>query len=237
MLTAFALLLGSPDISCNLSGTYTGNAISPTFALKVGGPLKREWVYTSSDDMFGLRKPLTTEHRGTYEFDGDLVVFTGTRADDPTQTVRFGLNYGFPGGKVAFDRLLPDGKGGFSYARKWFRKKGNGWQPAEEWWLTTALPGDVSKSFELHWKGRRTRWDADGKRTENAVDTKLRYKQDSYSWYSPENPAEKKWEWLPGGLIFEWSADGKVVVAVTWPNRSIGDLNGFHPGADSLPPP
>ena len=221
---------GKPDISCELSGMYTGNAISPVFKLKIGSPPKSEWSYSTSDDMFGTQKPsLVTEYRGTYEIDGDLAVFTGEEAGDKKRAIRFGLNFGFPDGKVAFDRFFPNAKGEFSYHRKWFRQKGKEWLPAEEWQLTLTLPEEVPETLEVHCKGRHVRWDADGKRSEEPIDVKLRYKRSSTDWYTLEKPAEQKQTALPGELILE-RTKGKVV-SITWSNRYIGDLRGFHPGA------
>jgi hypothetical protein len=220
-----------PDISCELSGMYTGNAINPFFKLKITGA-KKEWTYSISDDMFGRQKPaLNTEHRGTYEIDGDLAVFTGERVGakdgDEGAAVKFGLNFGFPDGKVSFDRLFPNEKGEFTYSRKWFRRKGGEWVPAKELRLTLTLPaGELPDAFGAGWKGQIVRWDKDGKRSEEAIDAKVRYKR-SQGCYAPEKPAERNWEWLPGELVFEHARN--KVVAITWYNRYIGDLRGFHP--------
>jgi hypothetical protein len=219
-----------PDISCEQSRSYIGNAISPVFTLKIGGPRKPEWSYSVSDDMFGTAKPpLVTEYRGTYEIDGDLAVFTGEQAGDKPRAIRFGLNFGFPDGKVSFDRFFPNAKGEFSYHRKWFRQKGKEWLPAEERQLTLTLPEEIPEALEVHCKGRRVLWDADGKRSEEPIDVKLRYKRSQADWYTLEKPEEQKQPALPGELILE-RAKGKVV-AITWSNRYIGDLRGFQPGA------
>lgn len=224
----------APNIGCNLSGHYTGNAISPFFELKIGSPPKSEWTYAISDDRFGMQKPpRVTEYRGTYEIDGDLAVFTGERVGQKDGAVRFGLNFGFPDGKVAFDRFFPDAKGEFSHHRKWFRQKGKEWLPAEERRLTMSLPEELPETLEIGWKGHRARWDANGKRSEEPIDVKVRYKRSQTDCYALEKPAERKWEWLPGELVLEFAQ--KKVVAVTWYNRYIGDLRGFHPGAAELP--
>jgi hypothetical protein len=210
-----------PDIRCELSGSYIGNAISPFFKLKIGGPPKREWTYSSSDDMFGLLKPpRTVEYRGTYEIDGDLAVFTGELVGEKAKAIRFGLNFGFPDGKVAFDRLFPNAKGEFTYSRKWFRQKGKEW-------LTLTLPaGELPATFEAGWKGQSVRWDANGKRSEESIDAKVRYKRSQTDCYVLEKPAEQK-AWAPGELVLERAKE--KVVAITWYNRYIGDLRGFTP--------
>lgn len=220
-----------PDLSCELSGHYTGNAINPFFKLKISGA-KKEWTYSISDDMFGQQKPpLTTEHRGTYEIDGDLAVFTGERVGakdgDEGAAVKFGLNFGFPDGNVSFDRLFLNAKGEFTYARKWFRLKGRERVPAKELRLTLALPaGDLPETFEAAWKGRTALWDKDGKRSEEEIDAKVRYKRSGSDVYVLEEPAEQK-AWCPGELVLERAR--KKVVSITWYNRYIGDLSGFHP--------
>ena len=62
-----------PDVSCELTGSYTGNAMSPYFKLKLGPPGKPDWTYASSDDMFGrLKDQRVTEYRGTYMIDGEF---------------------------------------------------------------------------------------------------------------------------------------------------------------------
>lgn len=221
-----------PDISCELSGSYIGNAISPVFTLTITKPQKAEWTYSVSDNMFGTVKRAKSEYRGTYEIDGDLAVFTGETVANKPHPVRFGLNYGFPDGKVAFDRLFPNDTGEFSYHRKWFRLQGKEWQPAEERQLTMTLPEKITDAFEVRWKGQRDRWQ-DGKRTKEPIDVRLRYKRRQADWYALEKPAERKWAWLPGELILD-RANGKVV-SVTWSNRYIGDLRGFHPGAAVVP--
>ncbi|MBM3982231.1 MAG: hypothetical protein FJ304_18590, partial [Planctomycetes bacterium] len=65
-----------PDIACELSGMYTGNAINPTFTLKIEGPKTNRWSYSMRDDMFGVGARAES-YTGTYEIDGDLAVFTG----------------------------------------------------------------------------------------------------------------------------------------------------------------
>jgi hypothetical protein len=223
-----------PDLSCEVSGHYTGNAISPVFRLKIGPPRNPRWTYSTSDDMFGtLKAPRAVEYQGSYEIDGDLAVFTGEPAGDKTRAVRFGLNFGFPGGEVTFDRFFPDARGGFSYRRKWFRPRGGGWRPAEERRLTLSLPTEEpAETLEVACKGQRLRWDAEGKRAEEPVDLRLRYKRSQADWYVLEKPAGRKGEWLPGELILQ-REKGKVV-SLSWSNRYVGDLRGFHPGYAEL---
>jgi hypothetical protein len=224
-----------PDLSCELFGHYTGNAISPFFTLKVGKPQKPNWTYTTSDDMFGqLKNPLVVEYRGTYEIDGDLAVFTGEQVGGERREIRFGLNFGFPGGKVAFNHFFPDARGDLTYHRKWFRKVGKEWRPAEERRLTLpAPPGGAPETWEVAWKGQRLRWDAAGKKTEEPVDVRLTYKRSQSDWYRLEKPAEKKWEWLPADLILERAKD--KVVSIRESNPYVGELRGFHPGYAELP--
>jgi hypothetical protein len=231
-----------PDVSCELAGSYTGNAISPYFKLKLGPPGKPDWTYTSSDDMFRqLKDPRVAEYRGTYEIDGDLIVFTGElltkrpapAAGDQPHGLRFGLNFGFPSGKVAFNRFFPDAAGGFTYHRKWFRKEGKEWRPAEERRLTLpASPGEGAETWDVAWKGERVRWGADGTKAVEAVDVRLTYKRSHTDWYRPEKLPDGKWFWLPGDLILH--RDKGEVVSVHESNASVGDLRGFHPGYAEL---
>jgi hypothetical protein len=231
-----------PDLSCEASGNYIGNAISPVFGLKIGPPHKREWSYTSSDDMFGmLLPPRVAKYSGTYEMDGDLVVFSGKLTDgrpvvaagDQPRGLRLGLNFGFPDGKVAFNRFFPDARGELAYYRKWFRKEGQEWRPAEERRLTlTPPPKEPAETWEVVWKGERIRWGAAGKAAREAVDLRLTYKRTQTDGYHLAKPAERKWEWLPGDLLIERVKD--KVVSVRESNPYVGELRGFHPGYAEL---
>jgi hypothetical protein len=232
-----------PDVSCELTGSYTGNAISPTFKLKVGPPGKRDWTYTHSDDMVGrLKDPWVAEYRGTYEIDGDLVVFTGepvmkrpaAAVDGKSHELRFGLNFGFPDGKVAFNRFFPDAKGAFTYHRKWFRKEGKEWRPAEEWRLVLpSLPAEDAAIWDIAWKGERVRWGADGKKNVEPIDVRLRYKRHQPDWYRPEKLPEGEGLSMPGDLIFQRGKER--VGAIHQSNMYIGDLRGFNPEYAKLP--
>lgn len=223
-----------PNLACEAGRNYVGNAISPTFTLKIGGPGDRTWTYTHTDDMFGRAKNRpAVVHKGTYEIDADLAVFTGQSDRQDAAEVRFGLNFGFPKSEVAFDRFFPDGHGAFTHHRQWFRKVKDIWQPAEERSLTLpAPPPPDAKTWEVAWKGRRTRWDDGGKKTEEVIDVRVTYKRAQTDWYSWEKvPAA---QWLPGDLILQRAADG-TILSVFESNRYIGDLRGFHPGHATLP--
>jgi hypothetical protein len=234
-----------PDVSCELAGSYIGNVISPSFKLKLGAPAKPDWTYVSSDDQFGrLKPPRVAEYRGTYAVAGDLVVFTGEQvgpgqapaAGNPPNGFRFGLNFGFPDGKVAFNQFFPDTRGDLTYHRIWYRRDGKEWRPAEERRLTLpAPPKEGAESWEVAWTGTRTRWDADGKKAEEPVDLRLTYKQKTTDRYCPDKLPEGSWAWLPCDLVLR--RDKGKVVSVHESNQYIGDLRGFHPGYARLPGP
>ena len=144
-----------------------------------------------------------------------------------------GLNFGFPDGKVAFNRFFPGSRGDLTYHRRWFRKEDRAWRPVEERRLTLhAPPKESPETWEVVWKGERVRWGAGGKKAEDSVDVRLTYKRVQTDWYRLEKPAERKWEWLPGDLIIEREKDN--VVSVRESNLSVGDLRGFHPGYAEL---
>ncbi|MBY0460206.1 MAG: hypothetical protein K2V38_23060 [Gemmataceae bacterium] len=223
----------TPDLSCEVAESYIGNAISPIFKLKIGPPAKPEWTYTSSDDMFGLlKKSKVVEYRGTYEFDGDLAVFTGEEVGEKQRPIRFGLNFGFPDGKVAFNRFFPNDRGELTYHRKWFRKDGKNWLPAEERRLTLPPPEENAETWEVACKGVRILWGADGKKTEEPIDVRLTYKRKQTDWYSLEKLQEGKLAWLPGDLILQRTKD--KITSAHESNLHIGDLRGFYPGHATL---
>src|SRR5881392_3430780 len=64
-------------IACKDKGSYTGNVISPKFALTINDDAGKTWEYTYEDDFSGTRKAARSRTAGTYEIKDDLVVFTG----------------------------------------------------------------------------------------------------------------------------------------------------------------
>src|SRR5262245_46796945 len=162
------------DIRCEAKGEYIGNLISPVFSLSISGPKEKTWSYRFSDNQSGtLKEPIVREIKGTYELADGLAIITGTGitrgGDEPRkeEPVRFGVNYGFPGGEVHFNRLFPAGDGTLRYRRQWFTRSGKGWTPAEERTLSLPLKGleQGKKVWEVTVKGERARWDRDGKKT------------------------------------------------------------------------
>jgi hypothetical protein len=223
------------DIRCEAKGNYIGNVISPVFSLSIAGPREKTWVYRYSDNMSGLLKePPVNEFKGTYELADGLAIFTGTGtfgrgAPAQAQEVRFGVNYGFVGGEVYFDRLFATDGGTLRYKRRWYEKRGEEWQLVEE--RTLALPPkgleEGAKSWEVTVTGERVRWDKEGKKTVERAEEKIVYKkhEDTPGYYFTEqSPATK---WLPAELYPTFVKGKPEVVGIKAP--SIGELRGLAP--------
>lgn len=157
------------DIQCQDVGQYIGG-IDRTYTLKVSGPKEKTWEYTFATTG-GQAGDIKIS--GTYELLDDLVIFSG-KTDKGTE-VRFGLNYGFPDGKVEFNGFFANGETTLRYHRKWFQKIKGEWKPTEDLVLTMprSLPTDAKWSVPM--KGEHVRWDAAGKETRTRIDETLVY--------------------------------------------------------------
>lgn len=227
------------DIRCEAKGNYIGNLISPVFSLSISGPKEKTWVYRYSDNIFGtIKDPPVHEVKGAYELTDGLAIFTGTwtfgrGAQGQVQEVRFGVNYGFVGGEVHFDRLFPTDDGTLRYRRQWYAKRGTEWQLTED--VTVSLPAKAlvegEKSWELKVTGERVKWDKEGKKTTERADEKVVYKKaENGSYYFTEQAPSVKW--LPAELYPQFAKDKPEAVAIRAP--SIGQLRGLDPQLASL---
>jgi hypothetical protein len=223
-----------PDIAVKDQGQYIGNLISPVYTLTIGDAKTKTWRYTLVDNRSGTAKDAPTRvTAGTYEFDGDLVIFTGSHLDDDkkpreAREVCFALNFGKAAGGVAFNRFFAAGDDTLRYHRKWFRKTAKGWQPAEEVILTIPrpTPADDAKTWDVAFKGERILWGEDGKRTVEAVEARVTFQKGEYIPAYYHTDAVPK-PWLPRELILE-AAGGRIAsVQVEFPG--VGLLRGFRP--------
>jgi hypothetical protein len=226
------------DIRCKDSGQYQGNVISPVFSLTVSGPDRKLWVYQSSDDHSGtMRPPLVVRAEGTYELIDDLAVFTGTLTNSAEKTsteIRFGVNFGFPGGKVAFNRFFPGPGDNLRYHRKWFVRQGKGWQPVREITLTIPRTALVEKAdtWKVPVKGERVVWAGQDRGKTERIEEHIVYRKsrDRQTYVAVKRPSRR---WLPSELRVQF-IDGKAVAAVH-EGRYIADLRGLHPRL-AIPP-
>jgi RNA polymerase sigma-70 factor (ECF subfamily) len=231
-----------PDIQCTDSGQYIG-AYDRHFRLNIGGPKEQKWDYslTTSPSM-----PSGDMHAsGSYEIAQDLAIFTGRvtkTAPDSTsaagrtvEQVRFGLNFGFPGGKVAFNGFFPISEKELRHHRRWFRNVDGKWQLAEE--LTLTLPRDppAADKWQVRIKGENVRWDKAGKPTREPIDETLVYDRVGTSHtYLAGRPTAGR---IPSALVVS-VAQGKlaaVLLAGDVAPGPLGVLRGFHPSLAMSP--
>ena len=216
------------DIRCEAGGSYMGNAIDLRYSLTITGPKERSWKYVCRDvGPFGRHYAGPSGYAGTYEIHGDLAVFTGKPlrpAKGADQEVRFGLNFGFHGKQVYFDRFFPGEDGAFHYHRKWFhRKKAGKWRPVEERILTLRSKGPAGETWKVAIEGERVLWDEQGKRQPERCSVTAVWKK-AYRMYSLERRPRK---WLPGVLWPQKDGGRLLSIAVNVPY--IADIRGFHP--------
>jgi hypothetical protein len=243
ILLADAPAAGEPprSIQCRDQGSYIGNLISPVFTLVINGPQDRTWKYEYSDNLSGTANPpRTVKATGTYELVDDLALFTGTLTQsdegggqETRQTIRFGLNHGFPAGQVQFNRFFPAADGKLHYHQKWFRAKGQEWLPVEERRLAIAgtAPAATAESWEVTYRGERVRWDERGQATVEKVDDRVVYRRGQGGVFVHESRPERRW--LPAEVAVQ-VRDGRLE-SVTLGYGAIGQLRGFHP-QHALPP-
>jgi hypothetical protein len=162
------------DISCEAYNTLA-TGIERGWALTISGPKEKQWEVRFESMIERERRKVAA---GTYELLDGLAVFTG-RSDKGEET-RFGLNYGFPGGKVQFNAFFPAGDEELRYRRRWFQKVDGAWQLSEELLLTVprAAPNQDVNRWQVRLTGERRRWDKAGKVTTVTIDKTLTYAKD-----------------------------------------------------------
>jgi len=163
-----------PDISCEAYNTLA-TGIERGWGMKISGPKEKQWEVRFESMIEAERRKVAA---GTYELVDGLAVFTG-RSDKGEET-RFGLNYGFPGGKVQFNAFFPATEDELRYRRRWFQKVDGAWQLSEELLLTVprAAPNPDVNRWQVRLTGERKRWDKAGKMTTAKIDKTLTYVKD-----------------------------------------------------------
>lgn len=167
----FALAADSKDISCQETGQYIGG-IDRHWSLTIGGPKDKTWAYTFRHLPAGAVDQGDFKTGGTYELTGDLTIFTGKHAG---KDIRFGLNYGFPAGKVEFNGFFPAGEQSLKCHRQWFRQVEGKWELALELTLTMPAVGPDGDQWVVPLKGEYLRRDAAGKEQRTKIEERLTY--------------------------------------------------------------
>src|SRR5260370_6875455 len=114
---------------CDISGeayNTLATGIPGGWRLKISSPKEKRWEVRFESGIEAERRKAAA---GTYELVDGLAVFTG-RSDKGEET-RFGLNYGFPGGKVQFNAFFPAAEDQLRYRRRWFQKVDRAAQPPQ----------------------------------------------------------------------------------------------------------
>ncbi len=231
---------GAPpaDISCKFTHAHYGSITTWKSSLTVGGPKDRTWAFRAEQEGFAPRaKPGAFEMRGTYELADGLAIFTGRavgldRAEGRPLEARFGLNYRRTGKYVLFDRFFPVSGEALCYRRRWYRKQGDTWRPAEERRLT--LKGGAPKEGAGNWTvtlvGERTTWDEAGKARTERFERKLTYGKVDWRYVREDRGAPS---WLPEELLP--TIEGGKVTSVGLHHPFVEDVLGFHPRLAQLP--
>jgi hypothetical protein len=219
---ALAAAAEQKSIECKDAGHYIGG-IDRVYKLYISGPKDRKWDYTF--EMLPASEGKITAG-GTYELVDDLAIFTGK---SNKSDIRFGINYGFPGGKVEFNGFFAAGDQELRYHRRWFRKGGDQWKPAEE--ITLSMPRALPKGnpWQVLFKGEHVVWDAMGKEKRETIEKTVGYKQlDGAGAYHLQQPLPNR----TPSLLFPVAAGDRLQAVLFIPERGHGPggvLRGFHP--------
>ncbi|MBL8796502.1 MAG: hypothetical protein JNM56_21560, partial [Planctomycetia bacterium] len=145
--------------------------------------------------------------------------------------IRFGLNYGFPEGKVAFNGFFPADGQSLRYHRQWFRQCDGQWEVAEE--ITLTMPPSVpdGDQWQVAVKGEHVRREA-GQEKRAAIDEKLTYtRTEGSSLYVLHRPKGR----LPFSLFPHLKGKQlEAAVQTVGPHSPFGYLRGFNPSLASL---
>jgi hypothetical protein len=227
------------SIACDDGGLYIGNIIDAKFSLHIRDGKKQTWEYSFIDTHSGTMPPSKIEASGTYELVDDLAIFTGTlkgaEADKDKETeVRFGLNYGFPDGKVLFNRFFPAPDKTQRYHRKLFEKRDGQWRVREERILSMPAAGPPDKGkWQVKFTGERVRRDKAGKEVRQKVEEQVAYDKGEHGVWILARPVS----WLPGTLVPQ-KKDGEILsVGGDVSYDYLAALRGFHPFIANLPVP
>jgi hypothetical protein len=219
------------DIKCQEAGHYTGG-IGRDWKLVVGDTKDKKWRYS-------FEELIKFEASGTYDFDGDLVIFTGKA---PGQgDIRFGLNYGYLEGKVQFNGFFPESDSTLRFQRKWFRLVDGAWKPAEELTLTMPREAPAQDKWQVTMKGARVTWDRQGKETRTQINEIVSFPLKRGERQKPEEGVPPHVHLIPimkeqtlEAALPDWGW-GRPVGEITGIPQGPPMLRGFHPALAQLP--
>ena len=212
------------DISCKEAGQYIGG-IDRHWQLTITGPKEKKWDYTFTHAPAGAVENGDIKTGGTYELSGGLAIFTAKDA-------RFGLSYGFPGGKVEFNGFFPAGDQMLRYQRQWYKQRDGKWEVVEEIVLTMPGVAPDGNRWSVSATGEHMRRDTAGKEQRTKIDEKLNYdKLEGTPQYRLHRPKGR----MPYTLIPRMK--GKTVEAVLTADEGhspFGYMRGFSPALANL---
>lgn len=219
-----AVAADDQDISCKESGQYIGG-IDRHWQLTITGPKEKKWDYTFTHAPAGAIAAGDIKTGGTYELSGALAVFT-------SKEQRFGLNYGFPGGKVEFNGFFPADERTLRYQRRWYKQRNGQWEIAEEIALAMPRVGPSGGRWAVSVTGEHMRRDAAGKEQRTKIDETLNYdKLEGTPQYRLHRPKRG----IPFTLIPRLNDKQLEAVLTTGEGDSpFGFVRGFSPALANL---